>query len=467
MAAADTTRAPARPTAERPVRWAAVYAAAVAAAAVLAWATLRAGSTMDLAPSRGPASAPADNLAWRFLLVVALIAAVTLATGRLVERAGHPRVIGEILGGILLGPTALGAVAPGLSASLFTPEVLGVVQQLAILGVVLFMLRVGLDLDLGHLRRRGPLVLVVSHASIAAPFTLGLLLALVLYPRFGAGTVAFAPFALFLGLAMSVTALPVLAAILDARGLRRSPIGVVALACAAIDDVTAWCLLLVVIAFVSGRGASSVATTIAAVVAFVVVLLTAGRALLARATATQRCRDTAATLPGVLFVAVLLGAMATELLGVHAAFGALLVGAALPRTCAVHDAAARLEPVGALCLPLFFAVSGMRTDVGGLADEPSHLLLAGLVIVVAVVGKLGAATLAAHAMGLSWHVSASVGVLMNCRGLTELVVLNVGLDLGVIGQDTFSMLVLMTLVTTTMTAPLLGAIERYRASTAQ
>lgn len=461
MAAADAPRPAPPPARAHPARWAVMYAAAVAGAVLVAWAALEVGATLQTADHGSSAREPADDVVWRFLLALATIAAATLATGRLLERAGQPRVVGEILGGVLLGPTALGAVAPGVTGALFTPEVMELVQQLGLLGVVLFMLLVGLELDLGHLRRRGRLVLVVSHASIAVPFALGLLLALLLYSELAAERAAFAPFALFLGLSLSVTAFPVLAAILSAKGLRREPIGLVALACAAIDDVTAWCLLLVVVALAGRQAASGVVGTILALAAFVVLMLTVGRRLLAAAArAVERRPDAAATLAVVIFVAALLSAMATERIGLHVVFGAFLLGAALPRSGVVREAGVRLEHVAALCLPLFFAVSGMRTDFGGVVSEPGHLLLAALILVVAIAGKLGAAGLAARAMGLPWRDAASLGVLMNCRGLTELVVLNVGLELGVISQSVFSMLVLMTLVTTAMTAPLLSLVRR-------
>jgi Kef-type K+ transport system membrane component KefB len=347
------------------------------------------------------------------------------------------------------------------------------------LGVLLFMFVVGLRLDLTLLRGRAHVAVAVSHASIVAPFLLGAALAPLLHPAFAPPGVGLLPFALFLAAAMSVTAFPVLARILDDRGLRGTRIGTVAIAAAAVDDVTAWCILAAVVAVAhstgatgaAGGGLSAFATTIGLAAAWVVFLLAVVRPALARAAARRRVAVPSAQLVSLAVVGAFVSAWATERAGVHALFGSFVAGVVVPRGGEADPAhggladmlAHRIEAVvGAVLLPVFFAFTGLRTSVG-LVQGGTAWALAGLILLVAVAGKLGGSAGAARLFGMPWREALAVGALMNTRGLMELVILNVGLDIGVITPTLFAMLVLMALVTTVMTSPLLGALRQGRA----
>jgi Kef-type K+ transport system membrane component KefB len=408
------------------------------------------------APVGAAAGTPADLVVQ---LLVALIAVIVVgqALGRLFARLGQPPVIGEVVGGILLGPSLLGTE---VSALVLPPAVAPVLGAVAQLGIILYMFVVGLNLDTGRLRARVEAAVAISHASILAPFLLGALLALPLYPRLSSGDVPFTSFALFMGIAMSVTAFPVLARILADRGLTGTPLGVLAIGCAAIDDVTAWCLLALVTGIVQTRIGQGLQVALAAV-AYVAVMWLAVRPALKRLAA--RWDDEALTRgPAALVVVLLLGsALATEAIGIHAVFGAFLVGALVPHDSAIaRRFTAQLEQVVTiLFLPAFFALTGMRTRIDLLAT-PTEWLLCALVTLVATAGKLGGTVAAARLTGLGWRQSAALGTLMNTRGLMELIVLNVGLDLRVISPSLFAMLVVMALVTTLATAPVLAVLER-------
>jgi len=397
---------------------------------------------------------------WHLLLALAAVAVVGRLLGALFRLIGQPPVMGEIVGGILIGPSLLGWVAPTAYSYLLPPAVAPYLGAVAQLGVVLYMFLVGLDLNPELLRRRAPVAAVTSLSSIVVPFVLGSALALYLYPRFSTSSVPFASFALFLGLAMSITAFPVLARILSDRGMTRTELGAVALACAAVDDVTAWCLL----AFVSGvarqgraEGAWLVAVMTLGFVAFIFVIV---RPLAARA--VRRSGD-AGSMRGAIaltLAALLISALTTEAIGIHAIFGAFLFGAILPHESALARALKqRLESVVTiLLLPAFFAFTGMRTQIG-LVSGAYEWLVCALIIAVATAGKFGGTLIAGRATGLAWRQAAGLGVLMNTRGLMELIVLNVGLELGVISPTLFTMLVLMALATTLATTPILQRLK--------
>ena len=409
-------------------------------------------------------------------LVVILVAA--RAAGLLMRPLGQPAVIGEMIAGLALGPSLLGAVAPNVLAALFPAGGMLPLAALSQLGVLLFMFVVGLRLDLTLLRGRAHVAVAVSHASIIAPFLLGAALAPLLHPAFAPPGVGLLPFALFLAAAMSVTAFPVLARILDERGLRGTRIGTVAIAAAAVDDVTAWCILAAVVAVArstgatgAGGGLSAFATTIGLAAAWVLFLFAVVRPALARAAARRSVVVPSAQLVSVAVVGAFVSAWATERAGVHALFGSFLAGVIVPRGGADDPArgglaemlAHRIEAVvGAVLLPVFFAFTGLRTSVG-LVQGGTAWALAGLILLVAVAGKLGGSAGAARLFGMPWREALAVGTLMNTRGLMELVILNVGLDIGVITPTLFAMLVLMALVTTVMTSPLLGALRQGRA----
>jgi Kef-type K+ transport system membrane component KefB len=393
--------------------------------------------------------------------VLAALLAVLVAgrlLGLLFRYVGQPPVIGEVVGGILLGPSLLGQVWPGAAQFILPPSVAPYLGVIAQLGVILYMFLVGLELNPGALRERARMLLVISHAGIAVPFVLGVALAWLLYPRFAGGEVPFISFALFVGVALAITAFPVLARILTDRRMQKTPLGILALGCSAAGDVTAWCLL----AFVVGVAQAKVGG------AFLVLGLTAGYIgfmfLIVRPLAARILErfDEVRLTPGVIavaFAALLLSALTTELIGIHAIFGAFLLGAIIPHDSAIAGALTRkLEDlVTVLLLPAFFAFTGMRTQIGLVAGL-EQWLLCGLIILAATAGKFGGTLASARLTGLGWREAAGLGVLMNTRGLMELIVLNIGLDLRVISPELFAMMVLMALVTTLATTPVLQLI---------
>lgn len=399
------------------------------------------------------------------LVQVGVVLAVARLVGLAFRRIHQPQVVGEMAAGILLGPSLLGWAAPGVSAWLFPPESLGALNALSQVGLLLFMFLVGLEFDVRLLRGRGHTAVVTSHVSIVVPFFLGAALALFLYPRLSDASIGFTGFALFMGAAMSVTAFPVLARILTERNLLRTRVGAVTLACAAVDDVTAWSILAVVVAVVrAGSAEVPLWVTLAGSAAFVGFMLTAGRRMLGwmGGFARSRGRVTQDLLAGVLLV-LLASAWVTERLGIHALFGAFLLGAVIPRDrTLLHGLTEKLEDVTVVFfLPLFFAFTGLRTRIG-LVDGAEMWAYCGLIVLVAVAGKFGGSTLSARATGLGWREAGALGVLMNTRGLMELVILTIGLELGVISPALFAMMVLMALVTTFMTTPLLELIYPAR-----
>jgi Kef-type K+ transport system membrane component KefB len=390
------------------------------------------------------------------LQVVTIVVAARLL-GTLFGHLGQPPVIGEMVAGVLLGPSLLGWLAPAAQAWLFPPASLEPLRLLSQIGVILFLFVVGIDLDVAHLRRRAGAAIWVSHASIAAPFLLGTAFSLVVYRTLAPAGTPFSPFALFMGVAMSITAFPVLARILDERGLARTALGATAITCAAVGDVTAWCLLALVVALATAEALAGAAVTALATLAFTGLVLFAARPLaqrLIRPEVGGEMHQKAFVAGALSFV--FLCALTTEAIGIHALFGAFLAGVAMPRHPSVLGyLRTRIEALGSVVLlPLFFAFTGLRTEIGLLADARSWLICAG-VIAVAVAGKLGGSMLAARVTGMDWSDSFALGALMNTRGLIELVVLGLGYDLGILSPQIFAMMVLMALVTTLMTGPLL------------
>jgi Kef-type K+ transport system membrane component KefB len=396
----------------------------------------------------------ADVLAHVLLALVAVVVVGRLL-GRLFLLLGQPPVIAEVVAGIVLGPSVLGLLSPAASAFVLPPSVAPFLGTIAQLGVILYMFVIGLELDPGALRGQIRATVVTSHASIAVPFVLGSALALYLYPRFSSPEVPFTGFALFLGVAMSITAFPVLARILADRDMTRTRLGSIALACAAIGDVTAWCLLAFVVGVVQARVENAVRVGMLTAGFIALMFLAVGPAL---RWLIRRWGDRTPAQDAVAFgaVLVLLAALATETIGVHAIFGAFLLGTVIPRDSAV----ARTVKTGlgdlvtVLLLPAFFALTGMRTQIG-LLSGGYEWAVCGLIVLVATAGKFGGTLGAARLTGLGWRDGAGLGILMNTRGLMELIVLNVGLDLGVISPTLFAMMVLMALVTTVATTPVL------------
>lgn len=400
------------------------------------------------------------------LLVILVVARLV---GRLMRPLGQPQVIGEMIAGIALGPSLLGAISPGTLSTLFPATQMLPLATLSQLGVLLFMFVVGMRIDLDGLREKAGAAVAVSHASIVAPFLLGIGLAPWLFESFaGAGLngvgVTLLPFALFLGAAMSVTAFPVLARILAERDLLQTRMGSVAIASAAVDDVTAWCILAGVIAVARAQHAlGTFMWTLAGVALFSAVLVLGGRRVLHAYDARRVARNIPVTVDtvGIAILFAIACALLTEWIGVHALFGAFVAGSIVPRESGLaREIADRIESVVApVLLPVFFAYTGLRTEFGVLR-EPALWLVLAAVLAAAVSGKFGGSALAARFSGMSWRDSLGIGVLMNTRGLMELIVLNVGLDLGVISPALFSVLVCMALITTFMTSPLLVLLQR-------
>ncbi len=409
-----------------------------------------AGSAIAGETSVAHPAAQADLLL-RVLIALAAVVIGGQVLGWLFKFVNQPPVIGEVVVGILLGPSLIG---PKLSGLILPPAIQPVIGGIAQLGVILYMFIVGLELNASLLRSRAHVALVISHAGIAAPFVLGTALALWLFSRFAPADVPFTSFALFMGIAMSVTAFPVLARILTDWKMTRSELGVLALCCAATGDLTAWCLLAFVVGVVKAQvgGWLIVAAGTAAYVAAMYWLVRPAVQWFVRRWDDEPLPRTA--IAAVLTV-LLLSALATEAIGIHAIFGAFLLGAVIPHDSAVARSLIRqLENlVTVLLLPAFFAFTGMRTRLD-LVSGADQWLICGAIILAATVGKFGGTLVAGRLMGLDWRFATALGALMNTRGLMELIVLNIGLDLGIISPTLFSMLVLMALATTLATPPL-------------
>ena len=438
------------------------------AAAPAVPAAAAAGAPATAPASAGLAGTVRENLHHPFAILLLQVLVIVVAArllGALCRRIEQPPVIGEMIAGILLGPSLLGTVAPAAHAFLFPADSLGALRLLSQIGVVLFMFVVGIELDVQHLRRRADAAILVSHASIVLPFFLGTAGALLFYRALAPAGVPFTPFALFMGVAMSITAFPVLARIIEERGLAGSHLGSIAIACAAVDDATAWCLLAVVVAIVKAGGAAGAVPTIALTLLFIAAMLFLVRPWLARRAERRRPLENgrSAGLLAVVLVFVFAAALFTEVIGIHALFGAFLAGVAMPPDSALRQfLRERMETFSSVfLLPLFFAFTGLRTQIG-LLDDLRGWLLCAAIIGLAIAGKLGGSMIAARWTGMGWGDSFALGALMNTRGLVELIVLNLGYDLGILSPRIFAMLVLMALVTTFMTGPLLNLLAWWR-----
>jgi len=397
------------------------------------------------------------------LLALVIVIALARSLGNIFRFFHQPPVVGEIIAGIILGPSVLGRLAPDLSAYVLPHEVAPFLNVISQVGIILYMFLVGLELDPGLLRQRGHATVAISHASIIAPFTLGALLALFLYPRLSTSDVPFNCFALFLGVSMSVTAFPVLARILTDRRIHKTRMGVIALTCAAVDDITAWCLLAFVVSVVQARSTGALAT-FAMAIGYVALMIFVVRPAMGRLSRVYGNRGHLTQgVMATVFVMLLLSALATELIGIHAIFGAFALGAVVPHDSGMaRELTDRLEDVIiVLLLPAFFAFTGLHTQIG-LLNSPAQWAVCGLIVLVASAGKFGGSFLAARIAGLGLKDASALGVLLNTRGLMELIVLNIGLELKVISPALFAMLVLMALVTTFATTPILHLITRGR-----
>jgi len=434
-------------------------------AAVASFLLIRArGERLQVAPASGVSVGPAlrhvnpDTL---FHVLLALVAVIIVARiiGVLLRRLGQPPVVGEILAGIMLGPSLLGRLAPAASQFLLPPDIMPLLSGVSHIGIILYMFLVGLRLDIGQLRGRAGISVAVSHASIVVPLVLGATLALWLYPRFSSSDVPFTGFALFIGVSMSVTAFPVLARILDDRRMTKTQLGAIALACAAVDDVTSWCLLAFLVA-IARTTPGDILTTLGLTAGFILVMVFAIRPIARRLELARiRCGELTQGAFVIACVGLLIAAVVSERIGIHALFGAFLWGALIPSDSALaRDLAAKIEDVVVvLLLPSFFAFTGMRTEIGLVGSE--HLIACGLIITVASLGKFGGSAIAAIATGLNRRQAMALGILMNTRGLMELIVLNVGLDMGIVSPTLFTLLVIMAVTTTVATGPVLNRLR--------
>lgn len=395
------------------------------------------------------------------LLQITTILVAGRFMGFLFRKMKQPSVIGEMAAGILLGASFLGYYFPEVSHFIFPPKSLGTLNLLSQIGLVLFMFIVGLELDLGMLKGKTNTAVVISHASIVAPFTLGVGLAYFTYQDYAAEGVQFLSYALFVGISMSITAFPVLARIIQERGLSKTQLGAIAITCAAADDVTAWCILAVVIAVVKAGSLWSALYTILLAIVYVLLMLKVIKPLLFRSAGKITAAPVPVALLAVYLVVLIASAYLTDAIGIHALFGAFMAGIVMPSDMRFRKFfIEKIESVALfLLLPLFFVSTGLKTQIG-LLNTPNLWLLCGTIIAIAVIAKFGVSSLTARYTGQSWKDSLQIGALMNTRGLTELIVLNIGYDLKVITPEIFTILVIMALTTTLMTGPLLDIINR-------
>lgn len=397
----------------------------------------------------------------QLILSIGTILLAARVFGWAFQRIGQPRVVGEMTAGIVLGPSLFGRFLPDAFAFVFPASSLPAITVLSQLGLLLFMFVIGLEVDLKRILKQRSAVVLISNVSILLPLALGIGLAKALYPQFAGEQVAFFPFALFMGTAMSITAFPVLARILKERNLLGTRLGSMAISCAAIDDISAWLLLAVLTAMVhSAQSWHHFAVTLFLLVTFVAIMLVPIRRAASFLESRYQRNGVGTELVSSLVLFMLAASWTTERLGVHALFGAFMAGLVMPRNeRMIADVVERIESLSlALLLPLFFALTGLRTRIDLLTDK-SIWGYAVAIIATAVVGKLAGAAFTARATGMNWRDSLGLGVMMNTRGLVELVILNAGLDLGILSPALFTMMVLMALTTTLMTSPLLSVIK--------
>ncbi len=391
------------------------------------------------------------NYTGHLLLVWVVIIAIAQGLGLVFRHCKQPAVMGEVVGGILLGPSLLGVVFPEVKGFLFPPEVVTWIGWFAQLGIVLYMFLVGLEFDSSGLRHKGKSTVAISLASILFPLVCGMAFAGWADPALAGPAASRMHYMLFVGVSMSITAFPVLARILSATGLQQTPMGNLSLACAAINDAAAWCLLALVISLAQAKTANGISTLLL-VLAYLAVMFLVVRPIL------KKTRARAGTL---LLILMTVSASVTALIGIHAIFGAFLLGAIVPKENAVDGKLAhRAEGwVRVFLLPLFFAYTGLRTQFN-ILYSPQAWIMCAIVIALATIGKLGGTAIVARLSGLRWRAALTLGVLLHTRGLVELIVLNAGFELNLISAKLYTMLVLMALVTTLMTCPLLQSLTR-------
>ena len=407
-----------------------------------------------------------ENLSYPLaILVLQIITIIFVARifGILFRKIGQPSVIGEIVAGIALGPSLLGNYFPEISTFLFPVSSLGNLGVLSQIGLVLFMFVVGMELDLKILKNKAQDAIVISHVSIIFPFLLGMGLAYVIFQTTAPEGISFLSYALFIGISMSITAFPVLARIVQERGMSKTRLGSIAITCAAADDITAWCLLAAVIAVVKAGSVVSAVYTIAFAAGYVLLMVRFVKPFLQRIGDLHSTKERLGkSIVGIFFLTLLISSWTTEVIGIHALFGAFMAGVIMPTNTSFRSIfIEKVEDVAqVLLLPLFFVFTGLRTQIG-LLNEAEHWQTCYWVVTIAVVGKFIGSALSARFVGQNWHSSLTIGALMNTRGLMELVALNIGYDLGVLTDEMFAILVLMALITTFMTGPALDLINKF------
>lgn len=400
-------------------------------------------------------------LAVLLLQIISILVAVRIFSW-LFKYLGQPGVIGEIVAGIVLGPSVLGHFFPETFGFLFSDSSLESLNILSQIGLILFMFIIGMELDLSILRKKGSQTLVISHASIIVPFFLGTVLAWQVYPEFGAGHTTFVPFALFIGISVSITAFPVLARIIQERNLGKTPMGMLAIASAANNDITAWCLLAAIIAIAKAGSVASAGFTLVCVILYVLFMFGLVRPFMRKLGEIYNSQEIISKpLVAFIFLVLILSSYITEVLGVHALFGAFVAGVIMPANLSFRRIMTeKVEDVAlVLFLPLFFVFTGLRTEIGAL-NTPHLWGVCALFVAVSIVGKLAGAALSARFVGESWRDSLSIGVLMNTRGLMELIVLNIGYEMGILPSSIYVIFVIMALFTTFMATPSLVLIEK-------
>ncbi|WP_298156510.1 cation:proton antiporter [Flavobacterium sp.] len=401
-----------------------------------------------------------ESLAILLLQILSIIL-VARVFGWFFRKIGQQSVVGEMVAGIVLGPSLLGLYFPEFSNTLFPAESLGNLKLFSQLGLIFFMFVIGMELDLKALKNKANDAVVISHASIIFPFALGTGLGYFIYKQFAPPGVEFLSFALFIGISMSITAFPVLARIVQERGIHRTKLGTIVITCAAADDITAWCILATVIAIVKAGSIVSSLYVIGLAIAYVFLMLNVVRPFLAKVGELKNSRQSLSKpVVAIFFLTLIISAYTTEIIGIHALFGAFMAGAIMPDNTKFRSIIIdKVEDLSVIVLlPLFFVFTGLRTKIG-LIDSPEMWKITGIIIVVAVAGKFLGSAIAAKFVGQSWRDSLTIGALMNTRGLMELIVLNIGKDLGVLDDRIFAMLVIMALVTTFMTGPALDLIN--------
>jgi len=404
------------------------------------------------------------NLGHPLALLLAQVIIILLFArlfGWICKKIGQPTVIGEIAAGIILGPSLVGLYFPGVTAAFFPDRSLDNLQLLSQIGLIFFMFVIGMELDLKVLKNRARDAVIISHASIIIPFALGMALACFIYRSFAPEGIRFTSFALFLGIATSITAFPVLARIVQERGIHKTRLGTIVITCGAADDITGWCVLAVVIAIVKAGSFVSALYTVLLALIYIFLMMKVIRPFLKRIGELHTSRENLSKpIVGIFFLILILSSYTTEVIGIHALFGAFIAGSVMPENVKFRSLfIEKVEDIAlVLLLPLFFVFTGLRTEINLLND--AYLWeITGLIILIATTGKFLGSTLAAKFVGQSWKDSLTIGTLMNTRGLMELIVLNIGYDLGVLKPEIFTMMVIMALVTTFMAGPALDLIN--------